>query len=398
MNSCLKYPLIALFTTTLVFYGCRGNSGSDQKEENSTRQIAKTKIQKPAFSQEDSARFNSFFTQLPDGNKFNGNVLIYHEGKLFENSYGLADFKSGKKLKSHHVFQLASVSKPLTAALILMLQEKELLRITDSVQFYFPDFPYEGITLEMLLSHRSGLPNYMYITDDVWEDKEMPICNENILQTLFSDRPDKYYAPDSRFNYCNTNYFMLAAVVEKVTGIGFEAAAQKYLFQPAQMKNTFVYSNMNYLDLPDLAVGHSAFGKSKPDFYLNGVTGDKGVFSTAKDLYLFERALTHYELIRKNTIDDMHKPRSPFDRKGKSYALGWRVDNNFESQVVYHNGWWRGYRSYFIRIPEKDLVVIALSNTTRGSFIKVGDIMNLVRPFIQPVPKPTGGVSDENLV
>lgn len=394
MKTGKYFTVLFVCSVILLVSGCAEDPGSDQKEEQITERAKKERATIPSFSQEDSLRFETFFTDLPGKNQLNGNVLIYHRGKVFEKSFGLSSFQTGDSLTREHLFQLASVSKPMTATIVLTLQEKGLLNIKDSVQFYFPDFPYDGITLEMLLSHRSGLPNYLYITDDIWENKDLPICNENVLDSIFTLAPDKYYPADSRFNYCNTNYFMLAAVVEKVTGMSFESAAVKYLFQPAGMKNTFVYSDMNYAAIPGLAAGHSAFGKIKPDFYLNGVTGDKGVFSTARDLYIFDRALTNYELIGEKTLEEMYTPRSAFDRKGKSYALGWRVDNNFDDKVIYHNGWWRGYRSYFVRIPDKDLAVIVLSNTTRGSFLKVADLVNLMSPVISPAKKPTGSAKD----
>ncbi len=380
---------------SVMLFGCKGSAGSDQEKINPSPKHVQAVIQKPAFDRADSMRFEEFFTQLSHGSAFNGNVLIYHKGKIFEKSYGLADFQTGETLTKSHLFQLASGSKPLTATLVLMLQDKGMLNIKDTVQFYFPDFPYSGITLEMLLSHRSGLSNYMYITDDIWENKDIPICNENILDTLIQKAPNPYYTPDTRFNYSNTNYFLLAAIVEKITGMSFESAALKYLFQPAGMDETFIYSNMKYTQIPRVALGHNAYGRVKADFYLNGVTGDKGVFSTAKDLYIFDRALTRYELLRQTTLESMYTPRSPFDRRGKSYALGWRVDNNFDDLVIYHNGWWRGYRSYFIRIPERDLAVIALSNTTKGSFIKVAELVNLVSPLFKPMKNPTGKTTDE---
>lgn len=375
-------------------FGCEEGAGSDQKEEIKRNKSVEVTAEPKRFSQDQIERFDIFFNTLPDNRSLNGNVLIYQEGKVFQNSYGFANITERDTLKGDEVFQLASVSKPITATLIMLLQEKGLLNIKDTVSYYFPDFPYENITLEMLLSHRSGLSNYMYITDAIWDDKGLAMCNENVLDSLITKAPDPYYPPDSRFNYCNTNYFLLAAIVEKVTDMNFEAAAEKYIFSPLGMNNTFVYSDMDYASIPNLAIGHNAFGQHKPDFYLNGVTGDKGVFSTTEDLLRFDLALKSEELISRESIKDMYEPRSKFDSKGLSYGLGWRINNNYDFEVIYHNGWWRGYRSYFLRVPEKDLTVIILTNTVRGSFLKPKDLMGLVKPLINTLKQPTGSAGE----
>ncbi len=390
----IRFSAAVLSLSMLSFFGCAGDVGSDQNQQMDKEGHKPAVVEKAVFPPEQVQRFNAFFTRLPDNKPLNGNVLIYHEGKTFENSYGFANITERDTLKGDEVFQLASVSKPITATLIMLLQEKGLLNIKDTVNYYFPDFPYEDITLEMLLSHRSGLPNYMYLTDAIWEDKDLAMCNENILDSLITKAPDPYYPPNSRFNYCNTNYFLLAAIVEKVTDMKFESAAEKYIFKPLDMMNTFVYSDMDYVSIPNVAPGHNAFGRAKADFYLNGVTGDKGVFSTTEDLLRFDLALKSEALISRESIEDMYKTRSKFDSKGLSYGLGWRINKNYDVDVIYHNGWWRGYRTYFLRVPEKDLAVIILTNTTRGSFLKSEDLMRLVKPLISTVRKPTGSAGE----
>lgn len=361
----------------LVFIGSCGNRNEKQQVTDVQEEESKTKQKPEAFNKEKREKIDLFFRVLNKKKQFNGNVLFYKDGRIFKKAYGTADFRTGEPLTLDHKFQLASVSKPFTAAAVLMLSKRGLLRLSDSIQVYFPDFPYKNITIELLLTHRSGLGNYMYITDDLWKNKELPLCNDNALDSLIRHRPDPYYRPDQTFNYCNTNYFLLAAVMEKVTGMTYESLMQKYVFNPLGMENTFVYSNMDYLSIPGIAPGHNAFGNVKPDFYLNGVTGDKGIYSTVEDLFLFDRALTEGKILNENFKELMFLPHSPFDRNHKSYAYGWRIKRLEDIDVIYHKGWWRGYRSYFLRIPEKDLAIIILNNTTAGSFLSVKELVGL---------------------
>ena len=117
-----------------------------------------------------------------------------------------------------------------------------------------------------------------------------------------------------------------------------------------------------------------------PDYYLNGVTGDKGVFSTTFDLLKFHMALQSGTILNDSLVQEMYVPRSDFNSKGGSYGLGWRlkVAHDHYPRVVYHLGWWRGYRSYFIRVPESDIAIIILSNLVRGPFLSQEELLDLV--------------------
>ena len=116
-------------------------------------------------------------------------------------------------------------------------------------------------------------------------------------------------------------------------------------------------------------------GFQKKD-YLNGVLGDKGIMCSVEDLYKFNQALFSYKIIKKELLEKAFKPMHKDLYKWDNYGLGWRI--NAKDNIVYHTGWWKGFRSYYInKIKTKETIII-LSNTTRGSFLKLKDLLNLI--------------------
>ena len=334
-----------------------------------------------SFDSSTIKKIDRFFNIKLSARVFNGNVLFYKAGKLYQNSYGVSNYIEKTPLNDSCVFQLASGSKPITAIAIMQLVEQGKLSLTDTITDIIDSFPYPGITIEMLLSHRSGLSNYMYITDSLWLNQEIPICNDNMLDSFIVKHPDMYYPVNRKFNYSNTNYFLLAAIAEKVTGKEFGALVQENVFDPVGMSHTQIYSDMDMRSIPNLAIGSENRRWHIPDYYLNGITGDKGVYSTTEDMLKLHLALQDGTVLDYETSQNMYQPRSKFNYKNGSYGLGWRIVKERENmpRIIYHLGWWRGYRSYFIRIPEEDIAIILLSNLSRGKFLNKDVLLDFVR-------------------
>jgi CubicO group peptidase (beta-lactamase class C family) len=326
-------------------------------------------------------KIDQFFTSKQGAGIFNGNVLFYKSGYVYKGSYGVSNYIEQTNLNDSSVFQLASGSKPITAIAIMQLIERGVLSLTDTISQILPKLPYPGITIEMLLSHRSGLSNYMYITDSLWLDQDMAMCNDNLLDSFILKNPDPYYPVNRKFNYCNTNYFLLASIAEKVTGTEFGSLVQQNIFDELQMKHTQVYSDMHMRNIPNLAVGSENGRWHIPDYYLNGITGDKGVYASTDDMLKLHLALQDGTVLDYSSSQDMYVPRSKFNYKNGSYGLGWRIikKRKHYPRVIYHLGWWRGYRSYFIRIPEEDIAIVVLSNLSRGKFMNKEEMIDLIR-------------------
>ena len=322
-------------------------------------------------------RIRNFFQRRYRRRAFNGTVLVAEKGRvLFRKSYGYRKRGTDDSLRMEDPFQLASVSKSLTATLILQLWEKDSLKLSDSLSTYFEGWPYEDITVRMLLTHRSGLPNYMYFMEG--NGGQGPYENEDVLRKMKNDTPNVYYVPDYRYNYCNTNYCLLALIAERVTDTNFRSAIRQEVYQPAGMKTT----NDRFLKKPSKAVvkGHNKWGRPISK-YRNHVVGDKGLWANAKDLYRFDQALRKGRLLADSTLKEAYSPQHRDLYQHDNYGFGWRIDRSDPNdRVVWHNGWWKGFRTYFIRLLERDATIIALNNTTRGSFLNKQKLIGLLFP------------------
>ena len=327
-------------------------------------------------------RIDSFMQRLHNRSGFNGNVLVAKEGKiLYQNTFGWADYLMRDSLKITSQFELASVSKPLTATGILRLMEEGKIRLDQTVDEFFPDFPYPDITIKLLLTHRSGLTNYLYFTDktEIWADKRKGMSNADVLALLAEHKPAKYANPDNRFFYNNTNYMVLAAIIEKVTGQDFAVYMKEHVFAPAGMKNTAVYSTAVYEKIPTDVVGHDrVWRRSVVQNFQDGPVGDKGIYSTVQDLHLFDRALREGRLLKPETLESAYAGYSEPTKGIFNYGYGWRTYHTGNHTVVYHTGWWHGFRSIYVRDIDKDITIVLLTNLVNNSLHHLDGLYHLL--------------------
>jgi CubicO group peptidase (beta-lactamase class C family) len=321
-----------------------------------------------------SARWiDSTFHDLARRGVFNGTLLFAEKGKIIlEKAYGYEDLSKKDTLSVGSTFQLASVSKMFTAMAIMILKEDGKLDYDDQVCRYIRRFPYPAITIRQLLNHRSGLPRYEALADRYW-DRQKPFTNRDLLNLYWTFKPDLYAKPGTSFDYCNVNYALLANIVEAVSGSPFDEFLRDHVFVPAGMKNTFVYRLHTGDTIPAyIPVGvpghHSVSGayRKVKDDYLNGVVGDKGVYSSVGDLFLFDRALYGHLLVKDETLRSAFTNCSPSGHKMRDgYGYGWRIRAGMDS-TVYHFGWWKGFRTCFLRDMKNERTLIVLSNKSHG--------------------------------
>lgn len=328
-------------------------------------------------------RLDAFMQRLHKRSGFNGNVLIAKKGKIrYQNTFGWANYLMKDSLKITSQFELASVSKPFTATGILKLWEEGKIRLDQTVDEFFPDFPYPGVTIKLLLTHRSGLMNYLYFTDnkEIWPDKRKGMSNMDVMNLLAKHKPDKYANPDVRFFYNNTNYMVLAAIIEKVTGQDFAVYMQDKIFAPAGMKNTAVYSTAVYEKIPSsAAVGHDrVWRRSVVQNFQDGPVGDKGIYSTVQDLFLFDRALRDGRLLKPETLDSAYAGYSTPKKELFNYGYGWRTFDPGNHKVVYHTGWWHGFRNLYIRDLKEDITIVLLTNLANGSLLHLDELYQIL--------------------
>lgn len=311
---------------------------------------------------------------------FNGVLLVAHRGQIiYEGAVGMASGKRGDSLQTDALFELASVSKQFTAVAILQLMEAGKLSLSDSMQRFFPDFPHPGITVHMLLAHRGGLSNYMYDAERLWPDQREYLDNHKLVQLLSEHPQQRWHAPDRRYEYSNTGYALLAAIVEEVSGMRFRDYARKYLFEPAGMHTAFVINPKRSLPKAALS-GHTGFFRPvTTQYFLNGVVGDKGIYASVRDLYAWEQALFRNKLISASSMALALQPHNPRNRHLASYGYGWRMYTTLHGyEVRFHGGWWRGFKTLLVHVPEDETCIIALSNKTSGGNVDKAAILSVL--------------------
>lgn len=330
---------------------------------------------------------------------FNGGILLAKNGEIvFEDYRGMINFKTKEPITANSPFHIASVSKTFTATVILHLMEQGKIQLDDPVEKYLINFPYAHITIKNLLTHRSGLPKYDHFMDGTRSEPyyvknkrgktikkvritKVPIDiaglpnNEELLQYMIRSHPAIESAPNRRYSYCNTNYAMLALIVEKITKISFPDYMKDSVFTPLGMKNSFIFSikdTGNYV--PSYNYNKAPFPLEK----LDCIYGDKNVYSTVRDLLLWDKALYEGKFVSNQTLEMAYQPYSNETRGQKNYGLGWHLYiNPPEPTVVYHNGWWHGNNAVFKRLLSDSATVIILGNKFNKSIWSAGKMSSV---------------------
>lgn len=312
-----------------------------------------------------TAKHNSvdnFYKKLWPKNDLSGGMLIAKNGQVIYETYGGFSNRSKKEeITESTPIHIASVSKVLTASLVLKLIDSGKLELDQKVNTILPTFPYQDITIKMLLNHRSGLPNYAYFADDrkIWN--RTMLTNQDVLNLLAKHKFGLYFRPDKKFGYCNTNYAVLALVIEKITQMNYREAMKKFIFNPLGMKNTYVFDYKK-----DKATASQSYKGNNVLYgfdFLDDVYGDKNIYSTPRDLLKFDLATYSDKFLSKDLIKEVYKGYS-YENKGvKNYGLGIRL-HEWETgeKVFYHNGWWHGNTSSYVTLKKDTVTMIALSN------------------------------------
>ncbi len=310
-----------------------------------------------------AAASHHFFDSLFLRGGLNGSVLVAKNGEIvYERCSGFCNPRTKQdSINEHTPFHIASVSKTFTAMAVLKLWEEGKLDIHDEVSKYLPGFPFPGTTIKNLLSQRSGLLNYVHYMDRAGWDRRKFLTNADLLQYIITHKDKVHGAPPGKhFEYSNTNYALLALIIEKASGQTYPEYVSKTFFEPLKMEDTYVFS---LSDTPKAMKSYKRNGRAYPLEFLDAVYGDKNIYSTTHDLMKWDMALRSGLLFKQSTLDSAYMPYS-FEKPGKkNYGLGWRmllIPNG--KKLIYHNGWWHGNRTVFIRMIDEGATIIALCN------------------------------------
>ena len=293
---------------------------------------------------------------------FNGGLLVAKSGQIvYERYSGFKNVRAHRdSINSHTPIHLASVSKTFTAMAVLKLWEEGKLDIHDDISKYLPNFP-PGILIKNLLSQRSGLMNYVHFMDQSGWDKKKFLTNADLLQYLIQHKATvSHAAPGKHFEYSNTNFALLALIIEKASGETYTEFLTKHFFEPLQMHDSYVFQ---LSDTAHATKSYKRNGIAYPLEYLDLVYGDKNIYSTPEDLLKWDLALRGGVMFKQATLDSAYTPYSQEKAGRRNYGLGWRmICLPYNKKLIYHNGWWHGNRTVFIRMLDEDATIIALCN------------------------------------
>ncbi len=311
---------------------------------------------------------------------FNGSVLIGYKGQiLYERYYGYANKVKKTRLTPNNSVQLASITKTFTATAILFLHEHKYLDINKKVNYYLPTFPYSSITVKMLLNHRSGLNDYIKWVPRYKKNLQEPLTNEEIVSMFAKYKPRLYFTPDTKFKYSNSNYVVLSRIIEEVTEMQYKDFMDQYIFKPLGMSATFVYDPK--WGLPrNATMSYRSNWVPYKDMFADGVTGDKGIYSTVRDMYKWDQSFYDSTLLSNETIELAYGPCS-FETPGvRNYGLGWRmICYDDGDKFIYHNGWWHGNNTVFHRNIKDNFTIIVLGNKYNSKiYHQVDHIYNII--------------------
>ncbi len=309
-------------------------------------------------AQQYATKIDSLINKAVSLKRFNGAVLVSKNGKIvFKKSYGYQDIQYKKENAPNTIFQVGSMTKQFTAAVVLKLAEQQKLSLDDKISKYFPDLKRgDEITIKNLLTHTSGLSEIFRDTFFLKENKQKHISKEKLL-SFFIDK-SLYFDPGTQYAYCNSGYVLLGLIIEKVSGKSYEQMVRNFILKPLKM----THSGFDFAGLKsrEKALGYIKFSTTEN---ISSMPWDStftysagSLYSTVGDLFLWHQGLLHNKIL---TRESLAKAYTPFL---EGYGLGCWIDTLYEKRVISHGGNIEGFTSYFGRIEEDDVCVILLNN------------------------------------
>ncbi len=289
--------------------------------------------------------------------KFNGAALVAKNGVILLNKgYGYRNAENKVANNEQTIFQLGSVTKQFTSAVILKLQEEKKLSVSDKLSKYFPGYPKgDSITIEHLLTHTSGIYNYTNDANFMSNEVTKSASREKIM-ALFKDKPLDF-SPGTNWNYSNSGYSLLGYIIEAVTKKPYYQAVRKYIFTPLHMTHSGF--DFTHLKKKEKATGYFSLDGNKPaiaPIVDSSVSFSAGaIYSTVGDLYLWHKAL------QKNTVLSKVQQEKAYTPVKNKYGYGWGIDSIEGKRSVSHGGGIHGFITEISRVPEDDVCVILLS-------------------------------------
>lgn len=315
---------------------------------------------------------------------FNGAWLYAEKGEIVsKGAFGRVDAENTLPMREDSIFEMASVTKMFTATAIMLLVREGKLNLDDAYTKYFPEYPYEGVTIRHLLTHTSGMPDFdveELVGPVLDEEKRIP-SNCEIIDLIRKAGEDAACAPGETYEYSDVGYMLLANAVEKVSGMPFEDFMKKNVFEPAGMKDSGIYHTRRDGRPSDRFTRNMVLedGKFVPSDlsehtrrYVVGSDGMNGcdyLYTTVFDMLAWDRALREETVLTREEQNIMYAPMqlnngeiARADEDDDGYGFGWCFKTEPESGlIVRHSGGMPGLETWFERFVDADKVLVIMN-------------------------------------
>lgn len=322
-----------------------------------------------------------YYHNVWEKSNMSGGILVANGNDILLEEYrGFGRENKQMPINATTPLHIASISKTFTAMAIMKLIEAGYIDLNQKITSFFPAFPYKDITIFHLLSHRSGLPKYEYFLEDYkYKPKNKYVTNQEVLDFMIEHRPELSRKTDTGFMYCNTNFVLLALVIEKITKKTYPQAMQEMIFEPLEMNNTFVFQEK---DIPTASQSFYQNNKLYPLNELDLIYGDKNIYTTPRDLFNFSKAMYSDKFLSKDLVDKVFTPYSNEKKGVNNYGLGFRMKVfDVNNKLTFHNGWWHGSNSVFVHLLNSETTIIAIGNKYTRRIYSAVALSSLFEPF-----------------
>lgn len=307
-------------------------------------------------------------------------ITAIKSGNIIYNlQLGLANLEHRIPVQTNTVFNLASITKQFTAMGIMMLVEGGALEYNKQITDILPELNnYKGVTIRHLLNNSSGIENYYRILDRLGKSA-INITNYDVYNLLA--KQNLLFKPGSKFDYSNSNYVLLAMIIEKISGLSYWQYMHEKIFKRLEMTDTIVF-NEKQLVVNNRAYGYRVEDRNVYCYYADALTvGDGGIFSTIEDLFKWDQALYTDKLVSRRSMELAFT--NGVENSEEHYGFGWSIDEI--NRKVWHSGLDAGFRSLIARYIDAEFTVIILSNSTECSWEErstiVGELYSLCNKY-----------------
>jgi len=348
------------------------------------------------LAQDKAAKIDELMKIYNGYKQFNGSVLVAENGKvIFKKGYGMANMEWNIPVETDTKFRLGSITKQFTSMLILQLVQEDKIKLEGKLTDYLPDYRKDTgdrVTIHQLLNHTSGIPSYTGLPNFFQDISRNPYSVADFVKKYTSGELE--FEPGSKFSYNNSGYFLLGAIIERITGKRYEQVLKERIFDPLGMKNS------GYDHGETIMAKRAAGYEKRPAGLINAPYLDMSLpyaagslYSTVEDLYVWDQALYTDKLLSPQLKELMYKPGL------NNYAYGWVVrkapfgPQDEQITIIEHGGGINGFNTLITRMPDSKNLIVLLNNT---GGTKLGEMSQKIAAILfgKPYKEPARDIAD----